>query len=132
MYSARVVAFVCPLAMFVACVSNPREEHSAAGISVDPEVLSAAREAHFDYTKQLARAERGNIDALLALIQLSPKIAHSAAGSEQHGDILLALRKRVGSATFSDAMRRASPDAQRAATDTLEVAEENDRLLKSR
>jgi len=118
--------------MFAACVSNPRVEHSPAGIAVDPEVLSAAREAPFDYMKQLARAERGNVDALLALIELSPKIAHSVAGSEQHGDIVFAVRQRVGSAAFSKAMHRASPDAQRASMDTLEVAEENDRLLKSR
>jgi hypothetical protein len=132
MYSARVVAFVCPFAMFAACVTNPRVEHSPAGIAVDPEVLSAAREVHFDYMKQLALAERGDVDALLALIELSPRIAHSAAGSEQHGDILLAVRKHVGSTVFSQTIHRASPNAQRAATVDLEVAEENERILNSR
>jgi len=118
--------------MFAGCVTNPRVEHSPAGIAVDPEVLSAAREAQFDYMKQLARAERGDVDALLALIELSPRIAHSVAGSEQHGNILLSLRHRVDRAAFSKAMHRASPDAQREAALTLEIAEENERLLKSR
>jgi hypothetical protein len=55
----------------------------------------------------------------------------SAAGSEQHGDILLALRERVGSVGFRKAMAEASADAQQAATLTLEVAEENKRLQNS-
>jgi len=90
MYSARIAAYICPLAMFAACATTPRVEHSPAGIAVDPEVLAAAKEVHFDYMKQLARAERGDVHALGALIELSARIGHSAAGSEQHGDILLA------------------------------------------
>jgi hypothetical protein len=132
MYSACVVAFVCLLVMFASCVTNPQVKHSPTGIAVDPEILSAAREAQFDYMKHVARAERDDVDSLLALIELSPRIAHSAAGSEQHGDILLTLRHRVGGAAFSKVMQRASPDAQRAATVDLEVAEENERLLNSR
>jgi hypothetical protein len=131
MYSARLAAFIFPLATFSACVTAPRVVHSSAGIAVDPEVLSAASEAHFDYMKQLGRAERGDEQALTALIELSPRIAHSAAGSEQHGDILLALRHRVRSITFNEAMDRASPDARQSAALTLEIAEENERLLKS-
>ena len=129
MYSTRVVAFICPLAMLASCVTSPRVEHSPAGIAVDPEVLSAAGEAHFDYMKHLIRAEGGDVDAVVALIELSPKIAHSAAGSEQHGDILLAVRHRVGSVAFAKAVRRASPEAQHAAAVDLEVAEENETLL---
>jgi hypothetical protein len=131
MYCAHIAAFVVSVAVG-ACANYPRTEHSTAGIPVEPELLAAAREAHFDYMKQLARAERGDGDALLALIEVSPKIAHSAAGSEQHGDVLLAFRKRVGRTTFTDAMGRASPDARGAATITLRVAEENDRLLHTR
>ena len=128
MYSGRVAAFVFWLAMLVACASHPRVQRSPAGIAVDPEVLSAARDARFDYMKQLARAERGDQTALVALIELSPRIAHSAAGSEQHGDILFALRERVGVATFRKAMARSSANAQHDAALTLEVAEENKRL----
>jgi hypothetical protein len=128
MCSGRVAAFVFSLTMFVACASHPRVERSPAGIAVDPEVLSAAKEGRFDYMKQLTRAERGDQAALIALIELSPRIAHSAAGSEQHGDILLALRERVGVATFREAMARSSANAQHDAALTLEVAEENKRL----
>jgi hypothetical protein len=131
MYSGRVVAFTLLLATFVACASHPRVEHSPAGIAVDSEVLSAGRDAGFDYMRQLARAERGNHGALVALIEVTPRIAYSAAGSEQHGDILLALRERVGSAGFRKAMAEASADARHAATLSLEVAEENKRLQNS-
>jgi hypothetical protein len=128
MYLDRVVAFVFSLTMFVACASHPRVERSPAGIAVDPEVLSAAKDTRFDYMKQLARAERGDQTALIALIELSPRIAHSAAGSEEHGDILLALRECVGVATFRRAMARSSANAQHEAALTLEVAEQNKRL----
>jgi hypothetical protein len=132
MYSARVAAFVLPLAMFAACAGHPRAERSAAGIVVEPELLSAARDARFDYMKQLARAERGDQNALLALIEIGPRIAHSAAGSEQHGDVLLALRENLGSAAFRKAISRASAAAQHDASETLEVAEENERLQNGR
>jgi hypothetical protein len=132
MYSARIAAYICPLAMFAACATTPRVEHSPAGIAVDPEVLAAAEEVHFDYMKQLARAERGDVHALVALIELSARIGHSAAGSEQHGDILLAVRHRVGGIAFTQAIHRASPEARHAATLDLEVAEENEKLLQDR
>jgi hypothetical protein len=118
--------------MFVACATHPRVQHSPGGIALDPEVLSAAKDAHFDYMTQLARAERGDVSALMALIELSPTIVHSVAGSEQHGDVLLALRHRIGSTKFIEAMHHASAQAQRDVADILQVAEENERLLKGR
>lgn len=100
-------------------------------MAVDPEVLSAAKAAHFDYMRTLARAERGDHRSLVALVELCPKISNSAAGFEQHGDILLALRERVGNAIFHKAMAQASANAQDAAQRILQVAEENKRLQNS-
>lgn len=120
----------CCLLFAAGCVSRARVEHSSPGIAADPEILVAARDVHFDYMGQLRRAERGDRQALLALIQFTPRISYSAAGYEQQGDILLEVRDRVGKHVFESVMADASADAQEATKLTLEVAEENRKLIR--
>ena len=84
-----------------------------AGIAhhaVDPAAFICCEKAHFDYIKHLPRAEAG-----IRRSAHSSSLSRIALCRRSGRRLLLALRKRVGSATFSDAMHRASPDAQRAA-----------------
>ncbi len=69
----------------------------------------------------LRRAEMGEREALLALLELTPRISYSAAGYEDHGDVLLALHARLGAATFREVFSRASPQARAQVTTAMDA-----------
>jgi hypothetical protein len=92
----------------------------ARHIKPEPEVLTQAEDAGFDYIGKLRRAERGETEAVVALINFSSKT--DAAGALAHGWVLLELRKMIGKDKFSNALAHATKLGRMSALDIMEVA----------
>jgi hypothetical protein len=89
-------------------------------IQPEREVLTVAEEARFDYMGILRRAEMGEADALVALINFSPQT--DAAASLAHGWVLLDLRKMIGNGKFASALARATNVGRKSALGSMETA----------
>jgi hypothetical protein len=122
MTNVRVLVMILSIGLLAGCsapVVAPREDE-VSHIQPEPEVLTQAGDAGFDYVGNLRRAEKGEIDATLALINFS---SHTdAAGSLAHGWVLLDLEKRVGRAKFASILAHATKLGRTTALEHMEVA----------
>lgn len=93
---------------------------SGSHIQPEREVLVVAEEARFDYIGNLRRAEAGQPDAIVALINFSSQT--DAAASLAHGWVLLDLRKMIGNDKFTSALARSTDVGRKSALDSMHVA----------
>lgn len=89
-------------------------------IRPEPEVLGQASNVGLAYIPALRKAEHGDHAALVQLINFSPQT--DAAGALAHGWVLLELRRIVGPAEFSAALRHASEAGRESAARIMRVA----------
>jgi hypothetical protein len=103
---------------FAPGVASPRD--SVLHIQPEPEVLTQAKEVGFDYIGNLRRAERGEIEATVALINFS---SHTdAAGALAHGWVLLDVQQIMGRKKFASILDRATNVGRTSALRIMEVA----------
>ncbi len=96
----------------------PVPRTAASPIEIWDETQVQACDAGLDYERLVRRASRGDADALLALIEFSPR--SDAAGALGHGCVLVGLLDRVGDANFARCAARATPPARRSLNRILE------------
>ena len=89
-------------------------------IRPEPEVLTQAGDAGFDYIGKLRRAELGETEAVVALINFS--VQTDAAGALAHGWVLLELREMIGNHKFSNGLAHATTAGRLSALDIMETA----------
>jgi hypothetical protein len=122
MTSIRVLVMILGVGLLAGCsapVVAPRKDQ-VSHIEPEPEVLTQAGDVGFDYVGNLRRAEKGELDATVALINFS---SHTdAAGSLAHGWVLLDLEKRMGRAKFASILARATKLGRTNALEHMEVA----------
>jgi len=83
-------------------------------------VLTQAKDVGFDYIGNLRRAERGEIEATVALINFS---SHTdAAGALAHGWVLLDVQQIMGRKKFASILERATNVGRTSALRIMEVA----------
>ena len=103
---------------FAPGVASPRD--SVLHIQPEPEVLTQAKDVGFDYIGNLRRAERGEIEATVALINFS---SHTdAAGALAHGWVLLDVQQIMGRKKFASILDRATNVGRTSALRIMEVA----------
>ena len=78
---------------------------SKSRISVWEETSSQARNVEFPYVATLQRAESGDVNSIIALMQFHA----DAAGGLGHGIVLIELLDLVGEARFCEAIAQLSP-----------------------
>jgi hypothetical protein len=122
MINVRDFTIISSIWLLAACSapSGALQEDAVSHIRPEPEVLTVAEEAGFDYMGNLRRAEKGEAEAIVALINFSPQT--DAAASLAHGWVLLNLRKMIGSDKFANALARATNAGRKSALNSMEVA----------
>jgi hypothetical protein len=89
-------------------------------VKPEREVLTQAEEVGFDYLGKLRRAQRGEIEAAVALIDFSTQT--DAAAALAHGWVLLDLQKILGRRKFATCLGHASNAGRRSALRIMKVA----------
>ena len=79
---------------------------------IDPDVTRPAEAAHFHYVSTVQHALAGDRQALLTLVEFSPRLASSPSGAEFHGGVLAQLYERLGPGSFREVFARASPQSR--------------------
>jgi hypothetical protein len=108
--------------LLTACsaAGGPPQADAVSHIRPEPEVLTVAKEVGFDYMGNLRRAEKGEADAIIALINFSPQT--DAGATLAHGWVLLDLQKMIGRDKFANALVRATNAGRKSAVESMEVA----------
>jgi hypothetical protein len=122
MINRRLVGIVLSAGLLAGCSAPAGVPRNGEISHIQPEreVLTTARDVGFDYMGNLRRAEKGQIEAIVALINFSPQM--DAAASLAQGWVLLDLRKIVGNDKFANALARATKVGRKSALDSMEVA----------
>ena len=122
MINTRGFTIILTIWLLTACSApgGPPQGDGVSHIRPEPEVLTVAKEVGFDYMGNLRHAEKGEADAIIALINFSPQT--DAAASLAHGWVLLDLQKMIGHDKFASALARAKTDGRKSALNSMEVA----------
>jgi hypothetical protein len=89
-------------------------------IQPEREVLTVAEDAGFDYIGNLRRAEKKDLDAVIALVNFSPQT--DAASALAHGWVLLELQKMIGKDAFAKALSLATEPGRKSTLTIMKVA----------
>jgi hypothetical protein len=83
-----------------------------------PETVAQAKDQGIDYPVVVARADRGDMNALRTIFRLTPHT--DAAGAESHCTILRFLMQHLGDRRFSRALRRERRDIRSQVTEAID------------
>jgi hypothetical protein len=122
MIKIKGFAIILIIGLLAACsapADGPRKG-SVSSIQPEGDVLTAAKEKGFDYLGNVRRAEKGEIDATVALINFSTQT--DAAASLAHGWVLLDLQQMMGTDKFASALARATGIGRKNALEYMDVA----------
>lgn len=111
---STVCASCCAFLMMCGCESK-------GSIEVAEETLGQAPRSNFPYATYLARAERGDPDALGRLLEFSTQV--DAAGSIGHGVVMVELLYLRGDQDFASALAGKSTDVKYAVFQCLDAGE---------
>lgn len=112
--------------LFSSCTIQPAAPASsttqttARPINPEPEVITQAEDAGFDYRDTLAKAEAADVNAVTKLVEFSPST--DAAGALAHGWVLLALKRKIGNSAFDRAFSEASLVSRTRTVEIMNVA----------
>jgi PBP1b-binding outer membrane lipoprotein LpoB len=122
MINVRVLAAILSAGLLAGCSSlaGASRGDTISQIRPEPEVLTVAQDVGFDYIGNLRRAENGDIEATVALINFS--IYTDAAASLAHGWVLLDLKQMIGRNKFASFLARATNAGRTSALEYMDVA----------
>jgi hypothetical protein len=83
-----------------------------------PETVAQAKDRGIDYPTVVARADRGDRDALSTIFRLTPHT--DASGAESHCTVLRFLMEHLGDRRFSRALRRERGDIRTVVTKAID------------
>jgi hypothetical protein len=115
--------------MLVACAAgDPRSSSTECVISIGGSVLKVAAEKGFAYRSSVLSACHGDSKALIHLLLFTEGTDGEAM--LDHGNVLLALRTRLGVARFDKILRSLGTERQKAIAALLQTAENMHRATR--
>ncbi len=115
--------------VLVACATgDPRSSSTECDISIGGSVLKVAAEKGFAYRSSVLSACHGDSKALIHLLLFTEGTDGEAM--LDHGNVLLALRTRLGVARFDKTLRSLGIEQQKAISAILQTAESMHRATR--
>ena len=96
------------LSLLIAVVSTCHARESLSQIARWPDLVAQAKDHGVDYPAAVARAQRGDLQALRIVFRVTPYT--DGSGAESHSAVLRLLLEHLGDRRFSAALREERRD----------------------